>query len=272
MLHHKFDEILKLVKASIAVLCTGEAGSGKTTLCRQVCDDLQLKFYSISMTRQTTLSHLLGYKSVSGEYISSSLRECFEHGGLMLLDEIDAGDPNVMLTLNTIENGYIAFPDALVNCHPDFRLMATSNPQGEHNHYTGRTKLDRATLDRFDIVDIDRDDSLERTLIDDDTHTRVQIMRHVMKENNSSKSVSMRDAIRYQKRKDLDLLNDSFVYNLLDKSELMRDTYDMKIATMPKHKNQSECKSIDDLVDLLKTRAGQPQPKSPDGDNDASDS
>lgn len=253
--HQKFEEVLTLVNANIAVLLTGEAGSGKTTLANMVSEHMELDFFSISMTRQTTLSHLLGFISVNGTYIPSSLRKCFEHGGMMLLDEIDAGDPNVLLSLNTIENGYISFPDALVKCHPDFRLVATANPQDQHNFYTGRSKLDAATLDRFDIVDVDRDDKLEKTLVDEDTHNRMQLLRKVMGQNNSSKTVSMRDSIRYYQRKNLGILESGFVYRLTDKSKLVFEKYTELVEDMPKHQDQAECKSLDDLIDLVTARS-----------------
>lgn len=254
--HHSHDEVVQLIQANIPVLLTGEAGSGKTTLARQIAEEMKLEFYSMSMTRQTTLSHILGFISVNGTYIKSALRRCFEGGGMMLLDEIDAGDPNVLLTLNTIENGYISFPDALIDCHPDFRLVATANPQDQHNFYTGRTKLDAATLDRYDIIDIDRDDALEMSLVDNDTHSRMQLLRKILKGNNSSKTISMRDSIRYQTRKDLKLLNDGFINRLTDKNELVLERYKKDVETMPKHTDQGDCESFDELLDLLKVRAG----------------
>jgi MoxR-like ATPase len=258
MHHLKYDEGLELVKANIPVLFTGEAGSGKTTLAKQIADALSLEFFSISMTRQTTLSHLLGFMSVNGEYIPSALRRCFEKGGMMLLDELDAGDPNVLLSLNTIENGYISFPDALVECHPDFRLAATANPQDQHNIYTGRSKLDAATLDRFDIVDIDRDDKLEKSLVSEDTHTRMQLLRKIMKKNNCAKGVSMRDCIRYQKRVDLKLINSNFVNRLAQKNDLVYEAYMDELQRLPKYTKQEDCKNYREFVDLLRVRANMP--------------
>jgi MoxR-like ATPase len=268
MKHHaKYDEVRKLIEANIAVLLTGEAGSGKTTLAMHISEDMKLKFFTMSMTRQTTLSHLLGFVSVNGNYIPSSLRKCFESGGMMLLDEIDAGDPNVLLALNTIENGYISFPDAMIKCHSDFRLVATANPQDQHNFYTGRSKLDAATLDRFDTIDVDRDDKLEVDLVDEDTHMRMQLMRKIMASNNSAKPISMRDSIRYQQRKDLGLLDEAFILRLTDKSELVMEQYNKEVQDIPKHQNQSECETLDELSDLLMVRNGsKPKPKDKNGE------
>lgn len=281
--HISYPKIKKLVKHNIPVLLIGGAGSGKTTLGEQVCENLEMKFHSISMTRQTTLSHLLGFISVNGTYIPSTLRKCFEGGGFMLIDEIDAADPNVLLCLNTIENGYISFPDKLVKCHSDFRLVATANPADEHSIYTGRTKLDAATLDRYDIIDVERDDLLEKTLVDTDTHNRMQLLRQIMGRNNASKKISMRDAIRYQQRKDLKLLDDDFVYRLTDKADLVLEQYMKEVDSMPKHQDQSECTTFDELVDLLTVRAGgkpskktdpdpkEPKPNQPDPEKESKD-
>ena len=256
MTHHvKYDEVRTLVNAGIPVLLTGEKGSGKTTLAMQIAEALELPFFSMSMTRQTTLSHLLGFLSVNGNYVPSQLRDCAENGGVYLLDEIDAADANVLLSLNTIENGFISFPTGIVELHKDFRLMATANPQNEHEFYVGRTKLDAATLDRFDIVDIDRDEHLEKSLVDPDTYRRIELVRRCLREVNSSIKVSMRDSMRYQTRKELGLL-DGFMYRLVDKTDLVYEKYEQYLETMPKHSDQSECTSFDELVDLVKIQSG----------------
>lgn len=276
--HNSYETVLKLVKNNIPVLLVGEAGSGKTTLATQISEEMELMFHSISMTRQTTLSHILGFISVNGTYIPSTLRRCFDEdgdGGLMLFDEIDAGDPNVLLCLNTIENGYISFPDKLVKCHPKFRIMATSNPPDQHSIYTGRNRLDAATLDRYDIIDVGRDDLLEITLVDINTHQRMQLLRDIMGKHNSSKTISMRDAIRYQQRKDLNLLDSGFIYRLTDKADLVFEQYQSEADVLPKHQDQSECSTFDELVDLLTVRAGgkpSAKTKSETGEEDKSDS
>ena len=253
MLHKTFGEVHKLVAANQPLLLVGEKGSGKTTLAKQVVEDLNLPFFSLSLTRQTTLSHLLGFLSVNGTYVPSLLRNAFEHGGGMLLDEIDAGDANVLLGLNTIENGYIAFPDGIVERHKDFRLIATANPQDEHSHYVGRSKLDAATLDRFDTIHVDRDDDLEQELVDFETLEHIRLIRKILKENNSSVVISMRDALRFQLRKDLDLL-EGHVYKLFGKNDYYYEEYKSKATNFSKFKDQSECKTFEDLGTLLKSR------------------
>ena len=246
MNHYKYDEVYKLVKANIPVLLTGEKGSGKTTLAMNVTKGLGLNFYSMSMTRQTTLSHILGFMNVNGIYIPSLLRNAAENGGAMLLDEMDASDPNVLLCLNTIENGYITFPDKIIQLHEDFRLLSTSNPQDNHKDYNGRAKLDAATLDRFDMIDIERDDSLEKTLVDPQTHVHISLIRECLSNTNSPTYISMRDAMRYQRRKELGLL-DGFVERLLKKDQLALEQYLEKADSLPSVSTIEECETLTDV-------------------------
>ena len=256
MNHNKFDEITTLVNAGIAVLLTGEKGSGKTTLAKQTAEHLNLPFYCVSMTRQTTLSHLMGFVNVNGEYIPSQLRKAADGGGIYLLDEIDAGDANVLLSLNTIENGYLSFPDGIVDLHEDFRLMATANPQDKHQHYVGRNKLDLATLDRFDIVNIDHDVKLEQTLVDNEVFAHINLMRTILAEHNSSVVVSIRDSLRYQKRKELGLVN-GFMKRIAGDNPLVFEEYENRVRSIPKYTDQAECNTVDELWDLMKATEGQ---------------
>ena len=250
MEHKKFVETATLVDAGIPVLLTGERGTGKTTLAMNVAKKLGLSFFSLSMTRQTTLSHLLGFRNVNGVYIPSHIREAADNGGIVLLDELDASDPNVILCLNTIENGYLSFPDELVQLHPDFRLMATSNPQDNHKDYNGRAKLDASTMDRFDIVDIERDENLEQSLVDFSTHAHMSLMRKCLGKVNSVTYVSMRDSIRYQKRKELNLL-DGYVNRLMKQDQLAFEDYEIQSKSIPKVSDISKCEKLSDVWEFV---------------------
>lgn len=253
MYHNKFYEVATLIKAGVSVLLTGEKGSGKTTLIKNVAESLDLTFFSVSMTRQTTLSHLMGFMNVNGHYIPSQLRQAAENGGLVLLDEIDASDPNVILCLNTIENGYLAFPDKVVTLHNDFRLAATSNPQDNHKDYTGRARLDASTLDRFDIIHVDRDEDLEKSLVDSDIFIKINLIRKALDHFNSSQYVSMRDAFRFQTRKNLKLDSD-FEKRLLSSNQMAYEFYLESLEKLPKFPKLTDCKTLQDVWEFVDTQ------------------
>ena len=170
---------------------------------------------------------------------------------MFLISEIDGMDPNVLLALNTLENGFISFPDKVVTPHKDFRLVADANPQDEHHIYTGRSKLDAATLDRFDVVEIPLDTDLELSLTDKKTANEVNLMRSVLKDYNASKQISMRDTIRYYQRKQIGL-GDNYHISLLENEDYL-ETYNTKLDKLypPKPKAQEECETIDELWETI---------------------
>lgn len=250
MHHFKFSEIRTLVSHNIPTLLTGEKGSGKTTLAMNIAKYLDLTFYGMSMTRQTTLSHLMGFINVNGDYVPSQLYKAATEGGMFLIDEIDAADSNVLLVLNTIENGYLSFPVGVHYLHENFRLVATSNPQDQHKDYVGRNKLDAATLDRFDIVEIPRDPNLELLLVDPHTVRVMDTLRQILKNNNSSKVVSMRDSLRYQKRKSLQL-TEGFFERIIGDDPVIISEFEQAAKAIPKHFEQADCDTALNLWELI---------------------
>ena len=152
--HKQLETLLKACTMghNRPIMLTGEAGSFKTHSAEVVADLLDLDFYSMSVGEQSTKSDILGFIDANGNYRTTSFRKAFQEGGLYLLDEVDAGNPNVLLSINTaISNGFVDFPDAQVKVHKDFRLIATANTfgNGANAQYVGRNKLDLATANRF---------------------------------------------------------------------------------------------------------------------------
>lgn len=165
--HNQFENLLKIVGAGQAVLLVGPAGTGKSHAAEVVSDTLSLSFHAISVGSQTSKSDLAGYMTATGEYVRTQFREAYEHGGLFLLDEADAGNSNVLILLNAaLSNGQMAFPDKMVKAHPKFRMVATANTYGNgaSRQYVGRNQLDAATLDRFAVLDWNIDDKVEAAL------------------------------------------------------------------------------------------------------------
>jgi len=211
-----------------------------------------MKYSFLSGTRQTTVSHIIGFMNVNGIYSPSPFRTAYTEGHYFNIDEIDAMDSNVLLVFNSLENNIMAFPDGYTDPpHKDFRLMATANPQDQHESYVGRNKLDAATLDRFDQVSIHRDQELEESLVDNQTVEAMTSLRAILEDVNSSITISMRDSMRYQKRKNLGLL-DGFVRKLVRGNEIVYTRHEELIATSVPDMLYEDCNTLDELITLMR--------------------
>lgn len=80
---------------------------------------------------------------------------------------MDGSIPEVLIILNAaIANRYFDFPIGKVEAHPNFRIIAAGNTlgTGADNNYTGRYCLDRASLDRFALINIDYSPKIEKAM------------------------------------------------------------------------------------------------------------
>jgi cobaltochelatase CobS len=195
--HKILPDVVMCVVAGTNPFLVGPAGSGKTTLAQQVADTLKRKFYAEN--RVTSEYKLLGYMDATGKYVRTQFREAYEKGGVFLLDEVDASDPDVLTTFNSaLANGLCPFPDALVKAHKDFVALAAGNTfgRGADRQYVGRNQLDAATLDRFVIVEVDYDEVAELAwAANDDWTLYVQQVRKAIADEKVRHIVSPRASI-----------------------------------------------------------------------------
>ena len=165
--HKVFPEVLAVANAREALYLRGPAGSGKSTIARQVAEALELPFGMISLNVQTADYKLFGSMDAHNYYRGTAFREKFEQGGVFLIDEIDNASGDLLTTLNTaLANGHMAFPDGLVARHPDFICIATGNTagRGASRLHSERRALDSATLDRFYSILVEYDWTLVRSI------------------------------------------------------------------------------------------------------------
>lgn len=165
--HEEFDTILQMVQMNIPVYLIGKAGCGKNVICKQVAEGLGLDFYFTNAVTQEY--KLTGFIDANGNYHETQFYKAFTKGGLFFLDEMDASIPEVLIILNAaIANRYFDFPTGKVEAHPDFRVIAAGNTfgTGADNNYTGRYCLDRASLDRFAVVDVNYSTKIESAITD----------------------------------------------------------------------------------------------------------
>ena len=198
-IHFKFDLVLKCMMARTNIALVGAAGSGKTTTVAKAAEALKLKFFSKSVSAQTGAHEFFGYQDAQGRYVRTLFRDAYEFGGVFLLDEFDAGNPNVLAALNqATANEHCAFADDMIPKHKDFICVMAGNTfgHGANSEYVGRNKIDAATLDRFAFIDFPYDEDLEHALASNKAWCKkVQAIRKKVAEKKIRTVVSPRATI-----------------------------------------------------------------------------
>lgn len=150
--------VLSLTKGNgthLSVYLWGPSASGKTTMAKQCANAFGVKFFPLSCAKDDPSYKVFGYCTADGTYIASSFRECYESGGVYLMDEVDMASDSTTVSLNTaLGNGYCLFPDGkLINAHKDFYFIAGGNTTlaGATARYSARRKLDAAFGERLDV-------------------------------------------------------------------------------------------------------------------------
>lgn len=167
LVHERYETVLKAVANDVPVMLVGPAGSGKTTLCEQVAEALDLRFYFTGAVASEY--KLSGFVDAQGRIVSTAFREAYKNGGLFLFDEVDASMPQAIMAFNAaLANGHCDFPGDIepTKRHPSFRVVAAANTfgRGADRQYVGRNQLDAASLDRFAVIELDYDETMETAL------------------------------------------------------------------------------------------------------------
>jgi cobaltochelatase CobS len=104
------------------------------------------------MTSGTSPGEFKGRITLEG-FLPSLFEAIYEDGGVFLFDELDAGDENLLTLLNSaLANGYFVNQQGkIIEAHEQFVPVSAANTMGlgANGRYTGRNRLDAATLDRW---------------------------------------------------------------------------------------------------------------------------
>ena len=162
--HFQFTELMKYVEEGHRnILMVGPAGSGKTTLAKDLAKALDRNFAFISLSAGVTETHLFGRMLPQADgtfaYVESPFVRIYRTGGVYLFDELDAADSNVMVSVNAaLANGVLCNPvtGEVIARHEKCLILAAANTfgRGGDHMYVGRNALDAATLDRFVLCTI----------------------------------------------------------------------------------------------------------------------
>lgn len=219
--HMNFDDLVANCALRKPTLLVGPSGSGKTTAMRQVAEMFDLPFSYVALGPTQTEAKFAGYPDATGHYIPTEFYLRYRYGGVMGLDEMDAGNPSVLVWINgAIQNKIASFPrgfmtkleekgfneeaedlreaGGMIHMHPDCIIIASANTYGKGADliYQGRNALDGATLKRFKVITWDYDEVLERKLAGDDLWTSfVQEIRAAVSDIGLEHIVSPVDSI-----------------------------------------------------------------------------
>lgn len=159
--HAMFPRVLAMLENGIWPYLVGHAGTGKTTLAKQLAEALGVPFYCQSSVENA--SDLMGFLDMRGNATNTPFKEAFKNGGLFALDEMDNSDSGALTAFNAaIANMMAMFPDGMItgNARLYFIGMGNTNGDGSCMIYN-RAKLDFATRDRFKFVTVDYDPNIE---------------------------------------------------------------------------------------------------------------
>jgi len=172
----KYDlEILaQAFRERMNVLLVGESGTGKNAVVKAFCAALGLPHKRINLNGGSTVEDMIGSRELEdGEttFRDGVITQFCRHGGVVVLDEVNAADPEQLFVLHGLTDDSRALTltqkgegGEVLKASDNFMVVGTMNPLT----YEGTRRLNAAFLDRFAIVmfyDWDRD--IEAQLIGD---------------------------------------------------------------------------------------------------------
>jgi len=206
VLPSEFPRMVELASQRIPIMLVGPAGCGKTYLAGKLARALDMEFSDQSCSEGMSENVFNGLllpigKGGTFEHVETPWITRYESGGVMLLDEIDAGDPNLFTYINkAIANTSYSIPQRWKNpvCkkHENFVLIAAANTfgAGADAMYVGRNQLDAATLDRFKVglIQMDYSREVEQSLAPDDLCEWAWRIRDGIRQNGLRRIMSTR--------------------------------------------------------------------------------
>lgn len=142
----------------INVYISGETGLGKTTAIVAVAKHIGKPVVRVNLSGATDLDDLLGgIRIVDGNTIfdPGPVAIAMELGAILLLDEVDAGNPTVLIDLHPVlERKGVLLKKARMMIYPEngFCVIATGNSKGQGDatgRYIGVKPMNHAFMQRF---------------------------------------------------------------------------------------------------------------------------
>lgn len=171
MPHRMFGTMCKMLCAADSsrnVYLHGAPGAGKSFSGSALAAALDVSYRYTSLCPLSMPSIIVGYMDANGRYISTPFRDCWEHGGVYGIDEVDNANAMTLTMLNNaLSLGICEFPDgAQVKRHPKCYIISTGNTcgNGPTAAFPERRALDNAFRTRFMFLAWDYDKAHERKI------------------------------------------------------------------------------------------------------------
>jgi MoxR-like ATPase len=143
------------------VFVTGLSGNGKTFSVEQACAQTKREVIRVNFTVETDEDDLIGgFRLVNGEtkFFKGPVIKAMERGAVLLLDEIDLGNPAKIMCLQSILEGkgyFIKKTGEYIKPTSGFTVVATANTKGkgsDDGRFIGTNILNEAFLERFPVT------------------------------------------------------------------------------------------------------------------------
>lgn len=240
---HELETIALGARDNLPVLLIGDTGTGKTSFIRFLAHHTNNGFRRLNLNGSTTADELVGHYVVDDKekgmrWVDGVLLDAMKNGYWLLLDELNAGLPEVLFVLQSVldDDKFLVVAEhegEVITPHKDFRVFATMNPSLE---YAGTRDLNKALLSRFPVViqtnypdavhEIEIIKSHVPSVKDEDASVMVRIAEEIRKgkKNNSINFIcSTRELINWAKLTDAVGLKAAAELAVLNKCELDTD-------------------------------------------------
>ena len=158
-----FNMVKNILKSNMfyPIFVTGLSGNGKTFSVEQACASLSRDTIRVNFTVETDEDDLIGgFRLVNGEtkFFKGPVIKAMELGAVLLLDEIDLGNPAKIMCLQSILEGsgyFIKKTGEYIEPAEGFTVIATANTKGkgsEDGRFIGTNVLNEAFLERFPVT------------------------------------------------------------------------------------------------------------------------
>ena len=158
-----FKTVKQIIQSKMfyPIFITGLSGNGKTFSVEQACAQTKREVIRGNCTIETAEDDLIGgFRLVNGEtkFFHGPVIKAMQKGAVLLLDEIDLGNPAKIMCLQSILEGkgyFIKKTGEYIKPSQGFTVVATANTKGkgsDDGRFIGTNILNEAFLERFPVT------------------------------------------------------------------------------------------------------------------------